>query len=458
MSKKFLAALIILPTLAAASYVSMRIYQANELEKIAEELKHAGCSVNFEDNRILFIIPTETAKSVYIESYGSVSSDTVEKLRYFPRVERIDVKLVKATDSDLESLLAIDKLITLDLSCTDVTDEGMSTLAKLPAFEWLDLSYTVVSDEGVKRLPKKIFIKATASRILGKTTAGWSLSISNMTGAPTPPFELIKLIRDFHRLTDRGYDDSCSLMKSTSLNSSKSFLTTINLDVDRIGESQRKLMVEMLTGISKHSDIRVCINGFYYNYDEYKQGILDDSPEFNAILTELCKIELIDLDLSFTSLTPDQWKTVRYCKTLESIAIGGSESGTLTLPGHLYRAAIKCNNLRSIDIDGGNSKLKEICLTNVPSEGIAFLSKCPNLERIDFHKLSTPCDLSPLSELPKLKTVSFPLCGEGLDVESLTKCGNLSTIRITFANNGGLSDDDINQLRWKLPDTKLEIE
>lgn len=495
MSKKFTAALIILPILAVASHIGMRLYQVKQANQLADELRSDKCYIGFEENRILFFIPTEIATEAHISAYSKISPDILEKLRYFPDLDKISLKLYYASDADLKTLHAVKNLKVLDLSRTNVTDEGMPFLAKLPSLEslnlsctgvtdegmsalaksstlkWLGLSFTTVSDEGVRRLPKTVEISAAVSKITGRTISGWSLSkLSDLKDAPVPSDELIQPLQKLLMLLDSRYNPShhyiISMQKSTSPKSGKPYLITIEIEtrVNTCDDSIRKQQCELIREISKHADVAIekqyaydYVSRQYYNNEKMEE--LENDPEFNTMLEELCKLDLIHLTPDSDILTSEQLEMIWRCKTLESVKLSGYLPETITLPSHLLKVDIcDCDMVREIDIDGEDPALKEINLQCVPATGIAFLAKCRHLEKLSISRLSVPCDLSPLSELSELTELSLDFCNDKLDVDSIQRCKTLRKLDIHFEPEiTGLSKERKIELRSSMPDTTIVI-
>ena len=405
MSKKFLAALIILPILALGSYVALRLHQAKQAEQMAVLIDAEGGNVNFDDDKILFFIPSRKADSVHIDCASDRWREQFEGLWCFPKLRSLYLMGCPVKDKDLKLLSHLKDLKELDLSGTNVTDAGMAELARLPSLELLSVSLTFVSSDGVRQLPERVDVAATGSKIDPTTLPGRTLSVPE---GPVAPDALITLCRKYEQVAK----DTAFVQKAKSGTRGKPHLTQFYFNPDSLNQQERQQAIELIAEIMTLSNLRVILIQYELNpHSETKENSLS----FDTALSELCKLELTNLTPSSNILTPEQIDEIWQCRTLEVVSFTGSLPESISLPANLREAYFgDCTDLKSIhlqedlrilelrdyaelksiDIVGTESALKKFSLTgSLPADGLKFLSKCPKLEELTILKYTDNLDL-----------------------------------------------------------------
>lgn len=447
MSKKFLAALIILPILALGSYVALRLHQVKQAEQMAVLIDAEGGNVNFDDDKILFFIPSRKADSVHIDCASDRWREQFEGLRCFPKLRSLFLMGCPVKDKDLKLLSHLKDLKELDLSGTNVTDAGMAELARLPSLELLSVSLTFVSSDGVRQLPERVDVAATGSKIDPTTLPGRKLSVPE---GPVPPDALITLCREFERDVPVG----TFISKSPFITRGKPHLARIHFFPEKRSTQIYLEGVERIKRISEFADLAVDL---YQGEANPYSTEPSNRPSFDATLAQLCKLELSELDLQSHILTPSQLDAIWGIETLEAISLRGKIPESISLPSNLQAARFTgCTNLKTIHL---SANLQELCISDCPSLTMIDIEASePQLERVDLHDDTSGCDLSFLTQCKGLQELHFYDSSGELDFDTIAKCTSLRRLKIVRSYQvEDLTDDQKQSLRDALPDTEIEF-
>lgn len=114
-----------------------------------------GASINDDDAAFLL---NGLEKEIWqLDAYGSKISDkTMQLLKNFSHLEKIDLSSTKVTDAGLANLKGKSTIRMLNLGSTAVTDAGMQNLYSLEGLKFLGLSSTAVSPKAIAALQKAL--------------------------------------------------------------------------------------------------------------------------------------------------------------------------------------------------------------------------------------------------------------------------------------------------------------